>query len=64
MICERERIQCAFQQIGPAIRAEFVMHVIYGFTSHEIANALEKPEGTVSSHIARARVQFRQAYEQ
>jgi RNA polymerase sigma-70 factor (ECF subfamily) len=40
------------------LRAVFVLHEIERLTMHEIANALDIPNGTVASRLRRAREQF------
>ena len=61
-----EEILALVQQLSPTYRTVFMMHVVDGYTLHEIAGILEHNEATVRSNFARARqklqVLVKQAY--
>ena len=50
-----EEILALVQQLSPAYRTVFMMHVVDGYSLHEIAGLLEHNEATVRSNFARAR---------
>jgi len=50
-----EEILALVQQLSPTYRTVFIMHVVDGYTLHEIAGLLEHNEATVRSNFARAR---------
>ena len=61
-----EEILALVQQLTPTYRTVFMMHVVDGYTLHEIAGILSHNEATVRSNYARARqklqVLIKQAY--
>lgn len=61
-----EEILALVQQLSPTYRTVFMMHVVDGYTLHEIAGILSHNEATVRSNYARARqklqVLIKQAY--
>ena len=61
-----EEILALVQQLSPTYRTVFMMHVVDGYSLHEIAGLLEHNEATVRSNFARARqklqVLIKQAY--
>lgn len=61
-----EEILALVQQLIPTYRTVFMMHVVDGYSLHEIAGLLEHNEATVRSNFARARqklqVMIKQAY--
>ncbi|AQG80038.1 RNA polymerase sigma factor [Spirosoma montaniterrae] len=50
-----EEILALVQQLTPTYRTVFMMHVVDGYSLHEIAELLELNEATVRSNYARAR---------
>jgi RNA polymerase sigma-70 factor (ECF subfamily) len=50
-----EEILALVQQLSPTYRTVFMMHVVDGYSLHEIAGLLEHNEATVRSNFARAR---------
>ena len=62
-----EEILALVQQLTPTYRTVFMMHVVDGYSLHEIAGILEHNEATVRSNYARARqklqVLVKQAYQ-
>lgn len=61
-----EEILALVQQLNPTYRTVFMMHVVDGYSLHEIAGILTHNEATVRSNYARARqklqVLIKQAY--
>ena len=61
-----EEILALVQQLSPTYRTVFMMHVVDGYSLHEIAGLLEHNEATVRSNFSRARqklqVMIKQAY--
>lgn len=61
-----EEILALVQQLSPTYRTVFMMHVVDGYSLHEIAGILSHNEATVRSNYARARqklqVLIKQAY--
>ncbi|WP_420148338.1 RNA polymerase sigma factor [Spirosoma sp.] len=61
-----EEILALVQQLSPTYRTVFMMHVVDGYSLHEIAGILSHNEATVRSNFARARqklqVLIKQAY--
>lgn len=50
-----DEILALVQQLSPTYRTVFMMHVVDGYTLHEIAGLLSHNEATVRSNFARAR---------
>ena len=55
----RRRIAQALDQLSRRQRETFVLVHLEGFTVQECANFLEKPSGTIKSHLHRALVKLR-----
>ncbi|UFH53513.1 RNA polymerase sigma factor [Spirosoma sp. KNUC1025] len=59
-----EEILSLVQQLNPTYRTVFMMHVVDGYTLHEIAGILNHNEATVRSNFARARQKLQQLIKQ
>jgi RNA polymerase sigma-70 factor (ECF subfamily) len=59
-----EEILALVQQLTPTHRTVFMMHVVDGYSLHEIAGLLEHNEATVRSNYARARMKLQQLIKQ
>ena len=51
----KELLELALSKVEPELRSIFVLREVEGLSYHEIAEALEIPEGTVGSRLNRAR---------
>ena len=56
----KEVLDLALARIDPQLRAIFLLREVEGLSYHEIADALQIPEGTVGSRLNRARRELRQ----
>jgi RNA polymerase sigma-70 factor, ECF subfamily len=57
--CEiEERIAELLRQLSPGLRTTFQMRDVHGLTVRETAQLLGLPEGTVKSHVVRARAKL------
>ena len=59
----KELINLALRNVLPKYRICLLLQKVNGFSPAEIADFLEISEKTVGAYIAKAREQFRQAYE-
>jgi len=59
-IDDKELLEQAMGWLDPELRTAFLLREVEGLSYHEIANALEIPEGTVGSRLNRARRELRQ----
>ncbi|GAB3557204.1 hypothetical protein GCM10027577_45930 [Spirosoma fluminis] len=59
-----EEILALVQQLSPTYRTVFMMHVVDGYSLHEIAGLLSHNEATVRSNYARARQKLQQLIKQ
>lgn len=59
-----EEILALVQQLNPTHRTVFMMHVVDGYSLHEIAGILDHNEATVRSNYARARQKLQQLIKQ
>ncbi|MFD2573118.1 RNA polymerase sigma factor [Spirosoma soli] len=59
-----EEILALVQQLSPTYRTVFMMHVVDGYSLHEIAGLLSHNEATVRSNYARARAKLQQLIKQ
>ncbi len=59
-----EEILALVQQLSPTYRTVFMMHVVDGYTLHEIAGLLSHNEATVRSNYARARQKLQHLIKQ
>lgn len=59
-----EEILAIVQQLTPTYRTVFMMHVVDGYSLHEIAGLLGHNEATVRSNYARARIKLQQLIKQ
>lgn len=59
-----EEILALVQQLTPTHRTVFLMHVVDGYSLHEIAELLSHNEATVRSNFARARAKLQQLIKQ
>ena len=57
---DKELLEQAMGLLDPELRSAFLLREVEGLSYHEIANALEVPEGTVGSRLNRARRELRQ----
>ena len=51
----KELLEQALSRVDPELRSIFVLREVEGLSYHEIAEAIELPEGTVGSRLNRAR---------
>ena len=56
----KEVLDLALSRIDPELRAIFLLREVEGLSYHDIAEALQIPEGTVGSRLNRARRDLRQ----
>lgn len=56
----KEMLEQALAQIDPELRSIFLLREVEGLSYHDIADALQIPEGTVGSRLNRARRELRQ----
>jgi RNA polymerase sigma-70 factor (ECF subfamily) len=52
---QRELLERALTRLEPELRSIFVLREVEGLTYHDIAEAIDIPEGTVGSRLNRAR---------
>jgi RNA polymerase sigma-70 factor (ECF subfamily) len=55
----KEQVWGILEQLSPEHRSILALHYLQGFDVKEIANILQKPEGTVKSRLFTAREKFR-----
>jgi RNA polymerase sigma-70 factor (ECF subfamily) len=58
---ERDRLERAFDRIGPEHRAVIVLHLYLGHSIPEVADVLSIPQGTVKSRLHRGLRELRAA---
>jgi RNA polymerase sigma-70 factor (ECF subfamily) len=56
----KELLEQAFARIDPELRSTFLLREVEGLSYHDIAEALQVPEGTVGSRLNQARRELRQ----
>lgn len=56
----RELLELALARLDPDLRSVFLLRELQGLSYHNIALALDVPEGTVGSRLNRARCELRQ----
>lgn len=56
-----DEILALVQQLPPNYRTVFLMHVVDGYSLHEVAEVLQNNEATVRSHFLRARQRLQQS---
>ena len=56
----KETVEQALARVDPELRSIFLLREVEGLSYHEIAEALQIPEGTVGSRLNRARRELRQ----
>jgi RNA polymerase sigma-70 factor, ECF subfamily len=61
-ICEIACIRQALEEMSPQYRTCLLLQVMWGYSQHEIAAALEISEKSVSANVSRGRAQLRAAY--
>lgn len=57
----REYLDAILERMPADSRMAFVMFELEGFKTHELAELLDVPEGTIKSRLRRAREQFQEA---
>ncbi len=56
----KEQLELALTRIDPELRSIFLLREVDGLSYHDIAEALQIPEGTVGSRLNRARRELKQ----
>lgn len=59
-VADKELLERALAMLEPGLRSAFLLREVGGFSYHEIADALQVPEGTVGSRLNRARRELRE----